>query len=86
MLSLKLISEMYGMKVFTESGNFFGTVEEVIMTHSRIHHWQLTSPKKSILSKILGNAKGVTMPHNLVKAIRDVMIVQYNPDTPDEKD
>ena len=86
MLSLELLSEMYGMKVYTESGDFFGTVEEVIISHSRIHSWQLTSPKKSILSKILGNAKGVTMPHNLVKAIQDVMIIQYNSDTSDEKD
>ena len=85
MLSLKLISEMYDMKVYTESGNFFGTVEEVILTSSKVEKWQLVSAKKSILSKILGNAKGVTMPHNLVKAIQDIMIIKYEYSS-DEKD
>ena len=85
MLSLKLISEMYDMEVYTESGNFFGVVEEVILTSSKVEKWQFLSAKKSILKKLVGSAKGVTVPHNLVMAIKDIMIIKYEYSS-DEKD
>ena len=72
---MKKISEMYGMKVFTESGDFFGTVEEVIIIKSRVYGWKILSEKNSILSRFLGNVKGVIVPHNLVKAIQDIIII-----------
>ncbi len=75
MLQLKRISEMYGKKVFTESGDFFGTVEEVIITQSRIYSWKIVSEKNSILSRLFENSKGVIVQHNLIKAVQDIVIV-----------
>ncbi len=78
MLQMKKISEMYGMKAFTEGGDFFGTIEEVIITHSPIHSWRMISVKNSLLNKLLGNAKGVIVPHNLIKAVGDIIIIDNN--------
>ena len=66
------------MKVFTESGDFFGTVKEVIIIKSRVHGWKVIAEKNSKLRKFLGNIKGVIVPHNLIKAIQDIMIVYDN--------
>lgn len=69
---------MYGLKVFTEDGEFFGTVEELIITQSRINSWRISSTKNSILSRLLGNAKGVIVPHNLIEAIGGIIIINKN--------
>ena len=47
---------------------------------------KILSAKKSILNKIIGKARGVTMPHNLVKAIKDIMIIRYNPSANEQEE
>ena len=43
------------------------------------------------MNKVLGNAKGVIVPHQLVKSIGDIVIISksavpaYNPDEEEEK-
>jgi len=86
MLKMKRISETYEMKVFTESGEYFGDIEESILTSNKIFGWKVRATKNSYLSKILGAAKGVIVPHQLVKSIGDIIIVSkaaipaYNPE------
>lgn len=86
MLNMKKITETYDMKVFTDSGEYFGDIEEVILTHNKIFGWRVRSTKNSYLNRILGSAKGVIVPHQLVKSIGDIMIISkaavpsYNPD------
>ena len=75
MLKLKAITETYDMKVFTDNGEYFGDVEESIMTSNKVFGWRVRSTKNSFLSKVLGSAKGVIVPHQLVKNIGDVMII-----------
>lgn len=75
MLKLKRISESYDMKVFTDTGDYFGDIEESILTHSKIFGWRVRATKNSILAKFLGSAKGVIVPHQLVKSIGDIMII-----------
>ena len=75
MLKMKKITETYDMKVFTDTGDYFGDVEESIMTSTKIHGWRVRSTKNSFLSKVLGSAKGVIVPHQLVKAIGDIIII-----------
>lgn len=75
MLNMKRISETYDMKVFTDSGEYFGDVEEVILTQTKVFGWRVKATKNSFLTKILGNAKGVIVPHQLVKSVGDVMII-----------
>ena len=38
----------------------------------------MKATKNSYLTKVLGGAKGVIVPHNLVRAIGDVLIVSKN--------
>ena len=75
MLKLERISDTYDMKVFTDNGEYFGDIEEAIITKTKIHGWRVKSTKNSYLSKVLGSAKGVIVPHQLVKSIGDVMII-----------
>jgi len=75
MLKMKRISETYNMKVFTDSGEFFGEIEESILTHNKVFGWRIKATKGSFLAKVLGSAKGVIVPHQLVKSIGDVMII-----------
>ena len=75
MLKMKKISETYDMKVFTDTGDYFGDVEESILTQSKIFGWRVRATKSSFLNKVLGSAKGVIVPHQLVKAIGDILII-----------
>lgn len=75
MLKMKSISETYDMRVFTDTGDYFGDVEESIITQNKVFGWRVKATKNSFLSKVLGSAKGVIVPHQLVKSIGDVMII-----------
>jgi len=75
MLKLKKISETYDMKVFTDTGDYFGDIEEVILTQTRVFGWRVRASKNSLLNKFLGSAKGVIVPHQLVKSTGDIMII-----------
>jgi len=75
MLRVKKVSETYEMKVFTDQGDYFGDIEEVMLTQTKVHGWKVKATKNSFLSKVLGSAKGVIVPHQLVKSIGDIMII-----------
>jgi len=75
MLRMKRITETYEMKVFTDGGEYFGDIEESIMTNNKVFGWRIRSTKSSYLAKILGSAKGVIVPHPLVKSMGDIMII-----------
>jgi len=91
MLRMKKITEVYDMKVFTDSGDYFGDIEECILGTNKVFGWRVKSTKNSYLDKVLGSAKGVIVPHQLVKAVGDVLIIsktaipQYNPEQDDEE-
>ncbi|MBU0962956.1 MAG: PRC-barrel domain-containing protein [Nanoarchaeota archaeon] len=63
------------MSVYTDDGSFFGIVEESMIADNKISGWKIKSTKGSVLSKMLGGAKGVIVPHQLVKAIDNVMLI-----------
>ena len=75
MLKMKKISETYDMKVFTDNGEYFGDVEESILATNKVSGWRVRATKNSFLNKVLGSAKGVIVPHQLVKSIGDIMII-----------
>ena len=75
MLKVKKMTNIYDMKVFTDSGDYFGDVEESIITDNKVFGWKVKATKNSSLHKILGGAKGVIVPHRLVKAVGDIMII-----------
>jgi sporulation protein YlmC with PRC-barrel domain len=75
MLKMKKITETYEMKVYTDTGDYFGDIEETILTQTKVFGWRVRATKTSFLNKVLGSAKGVIVPHQLVKSIGDVMII-----------
>lgn len=85
MLKMQKISEAYDMRVFTDNGEYFGDVEESILTKTKVFGWRVKATKNSYLVKVLGSAKGVIVPHQLVKSMGDIMIISkaampnYNP-------
>ncbi|MBS3162973.1 PRC-barrel domain-containing protein [Candidatus Woesearchaeota archaeon] len=73
------ITEVYNIQVFTDAGDYFGDVEEaVLQLPNKVAGWRIKSTKNSYLSRVLGGARGVVVPHQLVKAIGDVMIISRN--------
>jgi len=75
MLKMKKISETYEMKVFTDTGDYFGDIEEAVLASTKISSWRIKSTRNSYLNRVLGNAKGVIVPHTMVKSIGDIMII-----------
>jgi sporulation protein YlmC with PRC-barrel domain len=73
MLKVKNVSEVIGKKVYTSEGDFFGQIEEVNLVDNRIEGWKIRVG--SGFSGILGGARGVVIPHQFVKAVGDVFIV-----------
>jgi len=75
MLKMKKITETYEMRVFTDTGDYFGDIEEAILTQNKVFGWRVRATRNSFLNKVLGSAKGVIVPHQLVKSIGDIMII-----------
>ncbi|MDP3639965.1 MAG: PRC-barrel domain-containing protein [Nanoarchaeota archaeon] len=75
MLKMKRVSETYDLKVFTDAGDYFGDVEDSIVSSNKVAGWKIKATKNSYLSKVLGSAKGVIVPHQLVKAVGDIFII-----------
>lgn len=71
------------MPVYTDEGLYYGDVEESILAGNKVHSWRIKATKHSHLSRVLSGAKGATVPHNLVRAVGDIMIISKNA-LPDE--
>jgi sporulation protein YlmC with PRC-barrel domain len=78
------------MKDFTDEGDYFGDIEESILTTNKVFGWRVKATRNSFLTKILGSAKGVIVPHQLVKSVGDIMIISkaavpsYGPEEDEE--
>jgi len=75
MLVTKTITEVFNMPVYTDEGSYFGSVDEAVLSSNKVHGWKIRATKNSKLSKIIGGAKGVIIPHSLVKAVGDIMVI-----------
>jgi len=73
MLKIKKITEMIGKKVYTDTGDFFGEIEESNLIENKVDGWRIKI--SSSMGNFLGGAKGVIIPHQFVKAVGDVIIV-----------
>lgn len=77
MLQVKNISEVDGLKVYTIDGEFFGAIEDAIVLGNKIVAWRVkTTSDSSLIKKSLPSAKGVQIPHQLVRAVGQIMIVE----------
>ena len=57
MLKTKRVTEIYDLRVFTDDGNYFGDVEESIISSNKLFGWRIKASKGSYLSKVLGGLK-----------------------------
>ncbi|MBS3159817.1 PRC-barrel domain-containing protein [Candidatus Woesearchaeota archaeon] len=69
------VTSLIGMPVYTDEGNYYGDIEESIILNNKVFGWRVKSTKHSQLTKVLSGARGVTIPHQLVKSIGNIMII-----------
>ncbi len=75
-MRIKKISDAIGTKVYTDSGDYFGEIEEANLTENKVEGWRI-KVGGSVLS-LIGGAKGVIIPHQFVKAINDIFIINQS--------
>ncbi len=73
MLRIKRVSDVMGKQVYTSEGDFFGEIEEVNLVDNKVEGWKIKIG--SGFMSLLGGAKGVIIPHQFVKAVGDVFII-----------
>ena len=78
MLKTRKVTDVFGLRVFTDEGYYYGDIEEVVIQSNRIWGWRVRATKASQLTRVLTGAKGATVPHQLVRSIGDVMIISKN--------
>lgn len=72
-MRIRKITEVVGLKVYTDSGDYFGEIEEANLSENKIEGWRI-KVGSSVMS-LIGGARGVIIPHQFVKAISDVFII-----------
>jgi len=77
-LKIKNLSDAYNMQVFTDAGDYFGDIDEAVLQGNKVAGWRIRATKNSFLTRILSGARGVVVPHQLVRAIGDIMIISKN--------
>ncbi|MBU2612611.1 MAG: PRC-barrel domain-containing protein [Nanoarchaeota archaeon] len=72
-MRVKKITEVLGKRVYTDSGDFFGEIEEANLYENKVDSWRIKVA--SHLNSVLGGARGVVIPHQFVKAVSDIFII-----------
>lgn len=75
-MRIKKVTDSVGSKVYTDSGDFFGEIEEANLQDNKISSWRI-KVGGSVIS-LLGGARGVIIPHQFVKAISDIIIINQS--------
>jgi sporulation protein YlmC with PRC-barrel domain len=75
MLRIKRMTEVIGRKVYTDTGDLFGLVEEINLIENKIDGWRIVVSRDSEMMSVLGGARGIIVPHQFIKAIGDVIII-----------
>ncbi|MFA5061176.1 MAG: PRC-barrel domain-containing protein [Candidatus Pacearchaeota archaeon] len=78
MLNIKRLGEVIGKRVYTDSGDLFGMVEEINLIDNKIDGWRIVIAKESGMVQILGGARGIIVPHQFIKAIGDIILINRN--------
>lgn len=73
MLRIKKLNDSLGKKVYTDNGDFFGEVEEALLSENKIDSWRIRVARE--MANQLNGARGVIIPHQFVKAVGDVFVV-----------
>lgn len=72
-MKVKKISEVIGLKVYTDSGDYFGEIEEANIHDNRVEGWRIRVLGN--MAAVISGARGVIIPHQFVKAVSDIFII-----------
>ncbi len=72
-MRIKKVSEVVGAKVYTDSGDFFGEIEEANLSENKVDGWRIKVGGGVV--PLIGGARGVIIPHQFVRAISDIFII-----------
>lgn len=72
-MRVKRVSEVIGTRVYTDSGDFFGEIEEANIQENKIGGWRIRV--SGSMSSLISGARGVIIPHQFVKAISDIVLI-----------
>jgi len=72
-MRIKKITDVLGTKVYTDSGDYFGEVEEANLQENKIDGWRIKVG--GTVMSLIGGARGVIIPHQFVKAISDIFLI-----------
>lgn len=73
MLRVKKVTSVIGKKVYTDTGDFFGEIEECNLVENKIDGWRIRISNS--MGNFLGGARGVIIPHQFVRAVGDIVII-----------
>ena len=73
MLKIKKLTDIIGKKVYTDTGDLFGEIEESNLIENKIDSWRIKVANS--MTSFLGGARGVIIPHQFVKAVGDIVVV-----------
>ncbi len=72
-MRIKKITEVIGSKVYTDSGDYFGEIEEANLQENKVDGWRIKVGGS--VTSLIGGARGVIIPHQFVRAISDIFII-----------
>lgn len=72
-MRVKKITDVVGLKVYTDSGDYFGQIEEANLNENKVDGWKIKVG--GTVMSLIGGARGVIIPHQFVKAISDIFII-----------
>jgi|TARA_Y100000310_G_scaffold345234_1_gene462976 sporulation protein YlmC with PRC-barrel domain len=72
-MRVKRLSEVMGAKVYTDSGDYFGVIEEANLQSNKVEGWRIKVSGNMV--SLISGARGVIIPHQFIKAISDVFII-----------
>jgi sporulation protein YlmC with PRC-barrel domain len=73
------ITDLIGLKIYSENGMFIGEVEDVILDIDSKRIDSLAVGKLNCEVMEIKSHKGIKIPYRLVKSISDVIVIRYIP-------
>jgi sporulation protein YlmC with PRC-barrel domain len=74
-LKILRVSDVVGMKIFTDGGDFIGTIEEANLVNNKVDSWRVRIARDSGVAAMLSGARGLIIPHQYVKAFGEVVLI-----------
>ena len=72
-MRVKKLSGVIGAKVYTDSGDYFAEIEEANIHDNKVEGWRIRV--LGSMATLMGGARGVIIPHQFVKAVSDIFLI-----------